>query len=100
MPAGATILGSGLGHDSRNDERPGDTGRRRGWDQPWIAYEERAFEGYRAYYAYVAARPFEVEYSVRLNNPGAFSLPPTRVEAMYNPGMFGALPNSPVTVKP
>ncbi len=100
VPAGATILGSGLGRDSRNDERPGDTGRRRGWDQPWIAYEERAFEGYRAYYAYVAARPFEVEYSVRLNNPGAFSLPPTRVEAMYNPGMFGALPNATVTVKP
>jgi uncharacterized protein YfaS (alpha-2-macroglobulin family) len=31
---------------------------------------------------------------VRLNNVGDFALPPTRVEAMYAPEVFGALPNA------
>ena len=30
---------------------------------------------------------------MRLNNPGTFALPPTRVEAMYAPEMFGEIPN-------
>jgi uncharacterized protein YfaS (alpha-2-macroglobulin family) len=37
---------------------------------------------------------------VRLNNAGRFELPPTRVEAMYAPEMFGELPNGTVTVNP
>jgi uncharacterized protein YfaS (alpha-2-macroglobulin family) len=37
---------------------------------------------------------FVVEYTVRLNNPGTFRLPPTRVEAMYAPEMFGESPNA------
>jgi len=37
---------------------------------------------------------------VRLNNPGTFQLPPTRVEAMYAPEMFGEIPNADVTVEP
>jgi uncharacterized protein YfaS (alpha-2-macroglobulin family) len=35
---------------------------------------------------------------VRLNNDGRFSLPPTRVEAMYSPEMFGEAPNAPMAV--
>ena len=34
-----------------------------------------------------------VEYTLRLNNAGEFQLPETRVEALYAPEMFGALPN-------
>ncbi len=41
-----------------------------------------------------------MEYTLRLNNPGRFEMPETRVEAMYSPEMFGELPNSPVEVKP
>ena len=41
----------------------------------------------------------QVEYTLRLNNPGTFGLPPTRVEALYAPSSFGALPNAPVVVK-
>ena len=100
IPAGATILGSGLGRDSKIEARPGAGNRARGWNEPWVAYEERSFESYRAYYSYVAAGPFVIEYSVRLNNPGEFKLPATRVEAMYNPEMFGALPNTALTVQP
>ena len=37
---------------------------------------------------------------MRLNNPGRFALPPTRVEAMYAPEMFGESPNAGIEVAP
>ena len=40
-----------------------------------------------------------MEYTLRLNNVGEFSLPPSRVEAMYAPEMFGVAPNARVIVK-
>jgi len=94
IPASATVLGSGLGGDSQimsADEQ--DTG----WAYP--AFQERTFEGYRAFYQFVSKGKWSVEYTVRLNNPGQFNLPPTRVEAMYSPEMFGALPNAAMSVK-
>lgn len=101
VPAGATILGSGLGRDSQIGNQPSaDAASARGGSGAWRAYEERAFEGYRAYYRFVSQRPFDIEYTVRLNNPGAFRLPPTRVEAMYNPEMFGQLTATTITVLP
>ncbi len=36
--------------------------------------------------------------TVRLNNVGDFALPPSRVEAMYAPEMFGEYPNARVKV--
>jgi uncharacterized protein YfaS (alpha-2-macroglobulin family) len=39
-----------------------------------------------------------MEYTIRLNNVGEFSLPPSRVEAMYAPEMFGEVPNARVKV--
>ena len=95
IPAGATILGSGLGGQSQLLTR-GE--RRGGW--AWLAYEERRFDGYRAYYELVPKGRWSVEYTVRFDNPGTFQLPPTRVEAMYAPEMFGELPNAAVTVQP
>ena len=95
IPAGAAVLGSGLGGDSRqlvsNERRDG---------QAWPAYEERAFEGFRAYYRYVPKGKLKLEYTVRLNNAGAFSMPPTRVEAMYAPESFGELPVASIEVRP
>jgi uncharacterized protein YfaS (alpha-2-macroglobulin family) len=41
-----------------------------------------------------------MEYTVRLNNVGDFALPPSRVEAMYAPEMFGEVPNARVQVVP
>ena len=94
IPAGATVLGSGLGRDSALL----DAGNRRtGWAFP--VFEERTFEGYHAFYEFVPKGKWSVEYTVRLNNPGRFNLPPTRVEAMYSPEMFGESPNAPVMVK-
>ena len=95
IPGGATLLGSGLGRDdamSTTDERQDSRG--------WLAYQERSFEAFRAYYRYLPKGPLVLEYTVRLNNPGTFGLPQTRVEAMYAPEMFGEFPNAPVAVGP
>ncbi|WP_296943720.1 MG2 domain-containing protein [uncultured Massilia sp.] len=94
IPAGASVLGSGLGRDSQI-ATAGE--RRGGW--VWPAYEERTHAGFRSYFEWVPKGRFSVEYTVRLNNAGAFSLPPTRVEAMYSPEMFGELPNAGVAVR-
>ncbi|WP_341887804.1 MG2 domain-containing protein [Variovorax sp. YR752] len=95
VPGGATLLGSGLGRDSalatRGEQREGSA---------WAAYEERSFEAFRSYYQYLPRGKHVVEYSVRLNNPGRFALPPTRVEAMYAPESFGEVPNAVVEVAP
>ena len=58
------------------------------------------FDGFRAYYDYVPKGTFEVEYTIRLNQIGVFQLPPTRVEALYEPEMLGELPNAPFKVAP
>jgi uncharacterized protein YfaS (alpha-2-macroglobulin family) len=95
VPAGATILGSGLGRDdviaTRGEARAGST---------WAAFEERSLEAYRSYFETLPRGKHAIEYTLRLNNPGRFSLPPTRVEAMYAPQTFGAWPNEPVEVAP
>jgi uncharacterized protein YfaS (alpha-2-macroglobulin family) len=95
IPAGATLLGSGLGRDSALQTE----GERRD-DRGWLAYEERSFEAFRAYYRYLPKGPLTLEYTLRLNNPGDFGLPQTRVEAMYAPEMFGESPNPRLAVKP
>jgi len=94
VPGGATILGTGLGRDS-SIASAGE--KREGW--VWPAFEERSFEAFRSYYEYVPKGTFKVEYTVRLNNVGDFALPPTRVEAMYAPEMFGELPNARMKVE-
>ncbi|MBP8162041.1 MAG: alpha-2-macroglobulin [Propionivibrio sp.] len=94
IPAGARILGEGDGRDSHiagMDER--ETGN------AWPAYVERTFSAYRAYYGYVPRGRFSTDYTVRLNNAGEFSLPATRVEAMYAPEVFGEAPNAKVVVE-
>jgi uncharacterized protein YfaS (alpha-2-macroglobulin family) len=93
IPASASILGTGLGRDAQIATR-GE--QRRGWVQP--DYEERTSGAFRAYYAFVPKGKWNIEYTVRLNNEGHFSLPPTRVEAMYSPEMFGEAPNAAVVV--
>jgi len=93
VPSGSTILGSGLGRDSRllskGEKREG---------LAWPAFTERTFEAFRVYYEFVPKGKWKVEYTLRFNNAGSYRLPPTRVEALYSPEMFGELPNRPVTV--
>jgi len=93
IPAGASVLGSGLGRDAQIAT----SGERRG-GLAWPAFEERTHAAFRSYFEFVPKGRWRVEYTVRLNNEGRFSLPPTRVEAMYNPEAFGELPNAQVVV--
>ena len=108
VPAGATIVGD-LGGQSKllrqGEDSPGEKfgaligGKRYQVEvgaQP--AYVERGRDAWRGYFSWVPAGRFVVSYTLRLNNPGRFSLPPSRVEAMYSPAIRAQVPNAPVEV--
>ncbi|KQS03130.1 alpha-2-macroglobulin [Sphingomonas sp. Leaf357] len=110
IPAGATIVGD-LGGQSKllnADAKAGDgtefaavDGDGKAWDvqvgvQP--AYIERRNDAWRGYFSWVPRGRFTIVYVMRLNGAGRFSLPPSRVEAMYSPAIRAAVPNAPVSV--
>ena len=64
------------------------------------AFTERTQLAYRDYFQYVPKGKLEVEYTLRLNQDGVFSLPPTRVEAMYAPESFAELPHERLRIAP
>jgi hypothetical protein len=97
IPAGATILGSGLGRDSEIENTRSLT--RSFVDSAELAFEERSFEAFRAYYQFVPKGKFSIDYTVRLNSVGEFSMPATRIEAMYAPEIFGVFPNPIIKVE-
>ncbi len=94
VPAGASILGGGLGRDSIISTQ-GE--RQRG--NAWPAFEERSFEAYRSYYRFLPKGSVQLQYTMRLNNVGDFAVPPTRVEALYAPEVFGEAPNARIRVE-
>ena len=97
IPAGASHLGTGLGRDSQiatAGEKIDES------SYVWPIFSERAFDAFRAYYEYVPKGAFEIEYTIRLNQSGTFKLPPTHVEALYEPEMLGDLPNASIEVAP
>jgi hypothetical protein len=94
VPAGASILGTGLNRDSvllTQGERYS------GW--VWPLFEERSFEAFRAYYQVVPKGIWSLEYTIRFNNKGTYQLSETRVEALYAPEMFGEIPNKPFSIE-
>ncbi|MGE0520792.1 MAG: alpha-2-macroglobulin [Candidatus Binatia bacterium] len=93
IPAGASHLGTGLASDSQID-----SGGSANTSAP--DFVERRFDAYRAYFEFLPKGRTAVEYVVRLNQNGSFAQPPTRVEALYAPEMFGEIPNAPVEVLP
>ena len=92
VPAGASVLGSELGNDSELLTR-GE--KRKGWS---YGYEERSFSGFRSYFEWLPKGTHKLEYTVRLNTSGTFSMPNTRVEAMYAPEMYAETPNDSMVV--
>lgn len=94
IPGGATLLGSGLGRDARLAT----AGERQ--EGTWPSHIERGQDAWRAYHEFLPKGRHAVEYTVRLNNPGRFKLPPTRIEAMYAPDVFGEAPQPDVEVSP
>jgi len=95
IPAGATLLGTGLGGDS-SQYTQGES--REGW--VWPMFEEKAADALRSYYDFVPKGKFSFEYTMRINQAGHFQLPNTHVEAMYSPELFGDLPNASMKVVP
>ena len=92
VPAGASIVGQ-LGRDSALLA----SGEARGGDA-WPAFEERRFDAYRAYYEYLPKGKASTEYTIRFNNAGRYTMPATRVEAMYAPERYAESPNAIVDV--
>ena len=67
-----------------------------GGSQP--SYVDRGKDMWRGYFEWLPNGSLTTEYALRLNGVGRFSLPPTRVEAMYSPDIRGQLPNAPLVV--
>lgn len=93
IPAGATLLGRALGRDAS-------LAAERGEQWTWATFAEFGADSYRAYYERIYKGEWEAVYTLRLNQSGEFRLPPTRVEAMYAPEMFGMAPNANWVVRP
>lgn len=96
VPAGASILGGGLGRDS--SLATAGENQEDWWNRP--SFVERDAGVFRAYYEVMEPGERTLEYTVRLNVPGDYQLPPTRAEALYQPDVFGETPNAPVRVEP
>ncbi|OYX76187.1 MAG: hypothetical protein B7Y82_13280 [Sphingomonadales bacterium 32-65-25] len=92
VPAGATILGGGLGGRS---ELLAEGEASAGQTPDWV---ERRTGHYRAYWQQLGAAPITVEYRIRLGSSGRFTLPPTRAEAMYAPDVNALLPGNALVV--
>ncbi|HSP98402.1 MAG TPA: MG2 domain-containing protein, partial [Candidatus Dormibacteraeota bacterium] len=92
IPAGASHLGSGLARDSQIA-----TGAGNGLSTP--TFVERRFDAWRGYFQWLPKGTTRVEYDIRLNQNGKFEMPPTRVEALYAPELFGEIPNAMVEVR-
>src|SRR5690606_6749495 len=86
VPPGASILGSGLGRDATANVQTPAAGPN---DTP--TFVERTASAYRAYFEYLPVGRVILAYTVRLNAAGNFGLPPTRVEALYQPDLRGSL---------
>ncbi|MDO5667751.1 MAG: MG2 domain-containing protein [Alcaligenaceae bacterium] len=101
IPSGATILGSGLGRDSlilqeQSAQVAAAENSSDGYSywRSWPTFVERGSDSYRAYYDFMGQGETELEYTVRLNHSGEFNLPPSRVEALYNPDVYGEWPHA------
>jgi alpha-2-macroglobulin len=96
IPAGASILGN-----TARDSKIAQAGENQydAKNQSYPSYTERGLGYFRAYYEYLPQGHFWYEYTLRLNNPGEFNLPATRVEAMYAPEVFGQLVNTKLKVQ-
>lgn len=90
IPPGATIIND-LGGQSAQLAQQASGGTA-------ASYIDRGKDSWRGYYEWVPAGTLVAEYALRLNGTGHFSLPPTRVEAMYSPDISGQLPNAPMVV--
>jgi uncharacterized protein YfaS (alpha-2-macroglobulin family) len=93
LPPGATVL-SGLGGQSALLQEGEQS------EGSWPAYTDSQRGAWHAYYDWLPRGTTVIEYTVRLNSAGTFTLPPSRVEAMYAPAIRAQLPVAPMTIWP
>ena len=93
VPPGTIVLGRGLAGSSLS----GRSGEKRDGNV-FLAFQENTKDSLRKYYEYVPRGTWSFEYTMQLNTAGTFTLPETRVEAMYNPDLYGITPNGIFTV--
>lgn len=86
LPPGASMLGN-LGSRSLQLVQNGQSSGA----QP--DYVEAGLDNWQAHFGWLQAGEHRVEYVMRLNGSGTFSLPETRIEALYAPSIRGAWPN-------
>lgn len=61
-------------------------------------YDQRSYEGYKAFYDYVSAQEHVITYQIEFNQAGSFKMPSTRVQAVYNSENFAEMPNTDISV--
>jgi hypothetical protein len=88
IPAGATIIGDMANQSALLQSGTSDS----------ASYVERGRDAWKGYYAWMPAGTTTVSYALRLNGAGTFSMPASRVEAMYSPSIRAQVPNAPVTI--
>jgi hypothetical protein len=91
LPPGATVLSSLGGQSSMLQQGERSEGA-------WPAYTQSDRGTWKAYYDWLPRGTSVIEYTLRLNSPGRFTLPPARVEAMYSPSIRAQLPIAPITI--
>ena len=91
LPPGAVVM-SNLGGQSQLLQQGS---KAEGTGPAWV---ESGRATWRAYFDWLPQGHTVIEYTLRLNSAGQFTLPPARVEAMYAPAMHAELPIAPVTV--
>lgn len=95
IPAGATILGTGLGRETQLSQKSSLSEDR---SLLFPSYVERLSSGYRAYFESLPAGTSVISYMVRLNTAGQFILGQSSVESLYDAQVQAQLPIKPVTV--
>lgn len=103
IPAGASHLGTGLGRGLAPASTTGSDCEEEDCDHDAVLFPdfvERTHESWRAYLGPLYRGRSHIEYTIRLNQAGIFQVPPTRIEALYAPEIFGETPNTVVKVEP
>lgn len=99
IPSGAAHLGTGMSGESELLNRP--KNQTNDEDNYWPSeYDEKSFSNFITYAGYLTKGAYKINYRYRVNSAGTFKLPPTHVEAMYSPEVFGDTPNEDLVVVP
>jgi uncharacterized protein YfaS (alpha-2-macroglobulin family) len=91
VPPGATVVSDLGGQSALLQQGEASEGA-------YPAYVEKGRDAWRAYYDWLPRGTTTIEYTLRLNGIGRFTMPPSRVEAMYSPSIRAQLPVAPVTI--